>query len=82
MERHLQELLYQQLGPARRGLYYIIGEKELDTDWAAYSKPPEDLKYRKLVIDYTKDDDPDKGFSTIPYEKGGNFIFYLGLFRD
>jgi leukotriene-A4 hydrolase len=79
MERVLQERLH---GPEHRGLFYIIGKKELDTDWASYGELEETLKYRKLVIDYEVGEDPDAAFSTIPYEKGGNFIFYLGLFRD
>jgi leukotriene-A4 hydrolase len=35
-----------------------------------------DHEFTKLVIDL-KGKDPDDAFSSIPYEKGFNFLFYL-----
>lgn len=35
-------------------------------------------KYQRLIIDFEKGEDPDDAYSTIPYEKGANFLLYLG----
>lgn len=35
-------------------------------------------KYQRLVIEFEKGEDPDDAYSTIPYEKGANFLLYLG----
>ena len=34
-------------------------------------------KYQRLVIDFETGEDPDDAYSTIPYEKGANFILHL-----
>jgi len=38
-------------------------------------------KYQRLVIDFEPGEDPDDAYSSIPYEKGSNFLLYLGLFN-
>lgn len=40
-----------------------------------YSDKP---KYQRLVIDFEKGEDPDDAYSSVPYEKGSNFLLYLG----
>jgi leukotriene-A4 hydrolase len=79
MERVLQERLQS---PQHRGLFYIIGKKDLDKDWEMYGEDEKTLKYRKLVVDFDLGEDPDAAFSSIPYEKGASLLFYLGSFRD
>jgi len=34
-------------------------------------------KYQRLQIDFEKGEDPDDAYSSVPYEKGGNFILHL-----
>ncbi|CAE7143150.1 unnamed protein product, partial [Rhizoctonia solani] len=34
-------------------------------------------KYQRLVIDYAYGEDPDDAYSSVPYEKGSNFLLYL-----
>jgi len=34
-------------------------------------------KYQRLVIDFEPGEDPDDAYSSIPYEKGSNFLLYL-----
>ena len=38
-------------------------------------------KYQRLVIDFEPGEDPDDAYSSIPYEKGSNFLLYLGVFN-
>jgi leukotriene-A4 hydrolase len=37
-------------------------------------------KYQHLVINFEPGEDPDGAYSSIPYEKGSNFLLYLGKF--
>ncbi|KAG8986317.1 hypothetical protein FRB90_004074, partial [Tulasnella sp. 427] len=37
----------------------------------------DERKYQRLVIPYTFGEDPDNAYSSIPYEKGSNFLLYL-----
>ncbi|KAH7106395.1 peptidase family M1-domain-containing protein [Auriculariales sp. MPI-PUGE-AT-0066] len=59
---------------AERGLNYIIGKKSLDDALKLYADRP---KYQQLVIPFERGEDPDDAYSTIPYEKGSNFLLYL-----
>ncbi|KAG8712903.1 hypothetical protein FRC08_013953 [Ceratobasidium sp. 394] len=70
-ERLLQRALH---GPAERDFSYIIGKKALDDALAEYKDKP---KFQRLVIDYSFGEDPDDAYSSIPYEKGSNFLLYL-----
>jgi leukotriene-A4 hydrolase len=74
MERVLLQVLYS---PAERGFSYIIGRKALDNDLKNYANRP---KYQRLVIDFEVGEDPDDAYSRIPYDKGSNFLLYLGLY--
>lgn len=72
MERVLQEKLHT---PAHRGFSYLIGAKALGDALLDYQDRP---KYQRLVIDFEFGEDPDDAYSSIPYEKGSNFLLYLG----
>ncbi|KAL0950506.1 hypothetical protein HGRIS_007315 [Hohenbuehelia grisea] len=71
IERVLQEKLHS---PAHRGFSFLIGQKALNDALKQYADRP---KYQRLVIDYEPGEDPDESYSSIPYEKGANFILHL-----
>jgi leukotriene-A4 hydrolase len=73
MERVLQQILR---GPAERGFAYVIGNKALRDDLERYVERP---KYQRLVIDFEPGEDPDEAYSSVPYEKGANFLLHLGM---
>lgn len=66
------ERLTSSKNDAERGFEYIIGAKAL---YDALSKMP--AKYQRLQIPYNIGEDPDDGFSSIPYEKGSTFLLHL-----
>jgi leukotriene-A4 hydrolase len=68
----MQEKLHS---PAHRGFSFIIGYKALEESLKQYVDRP---KYQRLVIEFEKGEDPDDAYSSIPYEKGANFILHLG----
>ena len=68
----LQQVLHS---PAERGFSYLIGSKALYDALKQYESNP---KYQRLVISFEEGEDPDDAYSSIPYEKGANFILYLG----
>jgi leukotriene-A4 hydrolase len=72
MERVLAERIH---GPAERGFSFIIGAKSLGDALREYENRP---KYQRLYIDFEAGEDPDDAYSTIPYEKGANFLLHLG----
>ena len=72
IERVLQQILYS---PAERGFAFIIGSKALIDSLKQYEDRP---KYQRLSISFEKGEDPDDAYSSIPYEKGANFILHLG----
>ncbi|TFK38633.1 peptidase family M1-domain-containing protein [Crucibulum laeve] len=71
IERVLQQVLHS---PADRGFSFLIGEKALKDSLKQYDDRP---KYQRLVIEFEKGEDPDDAYSSIPYEKGANFILHL-----
>ncbi|KII94452.1 hypothetical protein PLICRDRAFT_102250 [Plicaturopsis crispa FD-325 SS-3] len=71
MERVLQEFLHS---PKERGFSFLIGAKALSDALKLYEKQP---KYQRLVIDFETGEDPDDAYSSIPYEKGANFLLHL-----
>ena len=75
MERVLQQKLHS---PAARGFSYVIGAKGLKDALKLYEDRP---KYQRLVINFEKGEDPDDAYSEVPYEKGSNFLLYLGKSR-
>ena len=58
-------------GPLERSFSYIIGRNSLTEAFKQYT---DKLKYQQLVIPFEKGEDPDDAYSTIPYEKGSNFL--------
>ena len=72
MERVLQQKLHSS---AARGFSYVIGAKGLKDALRLYEDRP---KYQRLVINFEKGEDPDDAYSEVPYEKGSNFLLYLG----
>ena len=75
MERLLQLILHT---PAHRDFSFLIGAKDLYDALKDYRDRP---KYQRLMIDFEFGEDPDDAYSSIPYEKGANFILYLGMFE-
>ncbi|KAF8639401.1 hypothetical protein AX17_001526 [Amanita inopinata Kibby_2008] len=71
IERVLQQFLHS---PAHRGFSYLIGSKALKDSLKQYADRP---KYQRLIIGFEKGEDPDDAYSSIPYEKGANFLLYL-----
>ncbi|KAI1790494.1 metalloprotease [Ganoderma leucocontextum] len=71
IERLLLQLLHT---PADRGFSFLIGYKSLQDALKQYEDRP---RYQRLVIDFETGEDPDDAYSTIPYEKGANFILHL-----
>ncbi|KAI0762471.1 metalloprotease [Fomes fomentarius] len=71
IERLLLQLLHT---PADRGFSFLIGSKALSDALKQYTTHP---KYQRLVIDFEPGEDPDDAYSTVPYEKGANFILHL-----
>ncbi|PFH48207.1 hypothetical protein AMATHDRAFT_196923 [Amanita thiersii Skay4041] len=71
LERVLQGYLHS---PAHRGFSYLIGSKALKDSLKLYIEKP---KYQRLIIELDKGEDPDDSYSSIPYEKGANFLLYL-----
>jgi leukotriene-A4 hydrolase len=76
MERALQRVLHSE---ADRGFSFLIGRKALTEALEQYQDRP---KYQRLVINFEKGEDPDDAYSSIPYEKGSNFILHLGGFNS
>ncbi|CDO71730.1 hypothetical protein BN946_scf184920.g14 [Trametes cinnabarina] len=71
IERVLLQLLHT---PADRGFSFLIGRTALANALAQYAAKP---KYQRLVIDFDVGEDPDDAYSTVPYEKGANFLLHL-----
>lgn len=59
-------------GDATRDFEYIVGQKALND--SLKKMPP---RYQRLHIPYKQGEDPDDGFSSIPYEKGAQLLLYL-----
>ncbi|KAA1468302.1 Metalloprotease [Dentipellis sp. KUC8613] len=71
IERLLQQFLHS---PAERGFSFLVGSKSLHDALRLYNDKP---KYQRLVIDFEPGEDPDDAYSTVPYEKGANFLLYI-----
>jgi leukotriene-A4 hydrolase len=72
MERVLQGKLHSS---GERGFAHVIGYKDLQDALESYKDRP---KYQRLVIEFDRGEDPDEAYSDVPYEKGSNFLLYLG----
>lgn len=77
---YLERLLLQKVhgdgaeGAAHRGFSYIIGRKALRDSLVQFAENP---RFQRLVPEFRPGEDPDDAFSSIPYEKGSNFLLYL-----
>ncbi|TFY77753.1 hypothetical protein EWM64_g6259 [Hericium alpestre] len=71
IERLLQQFLHSS---AERGFSFLIGSKALQNALNLYKDKP---KYQRLVIDFEPGEDPDEAYSTVPYEKGANFLLHI-----
>lgn len=74
IERLLLQIIYT---PAHRGFSFLIGSKALYDDLKLYESQP---KYQRLQIDFEYGESPDDAFSSVPYDKGANFLLYVGEF--
>ncbi|KAL8997992.1 MAG: hypothetical protein Q9188_006196 [Gyalolechia gomerana] len=70
LERRIQASVH---GEPHRDFSAIIGWKALSDSIADFG---EEHEFTKLVIDL-KGKDPDDAFSSVPYEKGFHFLYYL-----
>lgn len=70
----LQVVNGPEVGPAARGFSYIIGAKALQDALEQFESVK---RFQRLVPEFHEGEDPDDAFSSIPYEKGSNFILYL-----
>jgi leukotriene-A4 hydrolase len=70
LERRIQAAVH---GEPHRDFSAIIGWKALEDSVAQFGA---DHEFTKLIIDL-KWQDPDDAFSSIPYEKGFHFLYYL-----
>lgn len=70
LERRIQASIH---GESHRDFSAIIGWKALTDSIEGYGA---DHEYTKLIPNL-KDQDPDDAFSSIPYEKGFTFLYYL-----
>ncbi|KAJ1923530.1 Leucyl aminopeptidase yscIV [Tieghemiomyces parasiticus] len=68
-----RKILGRMHGEPVRQFAAILGWKELETAVRFYGA---DHPFTALNVDLT-DQDPDDAFSTVPYEKGFNLLFYL-----
>ncbi|KIX01374.1 leukotriene A-4 hydrolase/aminopeptidase [Rhinocladiella mackenziei CBS 650.93] len=71
LERRIQSIVHG--GDRWRDFSAIIGWKAMSDSIEQYGP---DHEFTKLVIDL-KGKDPDDAFSSIPYEKGFNFLYYI-----
>lgn len=75
IERLLLQVVHgPEEGPAQRGFSYIIGAKALTDALEQFKDIP---RFQRLVPVFKEGEDPDDCFSSIPYEKGSNFILHL-----
>lgn len=74
IERLLLQIIYT---PAHRGFSFLIGSKKLYDDLKQYQSTP---RYQRLQIDFEYGENPDDAYSSIPYDKGANFLLHIGKF--
>lgn len=59
-------------GEQARQLSFTVGRRGLVDDLARLEP-----RFQRLVAEYKDYEDPDEGYSQVPYEKGANFLYYL-----
>lgn len=72
IERLLQQILHS---PAHRGFSFLTGSKYLYDDLKLYEQ--RNKKYQKLQIEFEKGENPDDAYSSVPYDKGANFLLHI-----
>ncbi|BGP27644.1 Leucyl aminopeptidase yscIV [Rhodotorula toruloides] len=63
-------------GPQTRDFEYIIGAKSMNDDLRRYDRDGW-RKAQRLHIPYDFGEDPDEFYSSVAYDKGANFLYYL-----
>ena len=77
---YLERLLLQRVhgdgkqGAAYRGFSYIVGAKALRESLEDFKDTP---RFQRLVPVFADGEDPDDAFSSIPYDKGSNFLLHI-----
>ncbi|EFP83266.1 uncharacterized protein PGTG_09219 [Puccinia graminis f. sp. tritici CRL 75-36-700-3] len=72
---YLERLILREIhSDAERYFSYIIGRKALGDALQEFKDKP---KFQQLEIQYEFGEDPDLAFSSVPYDKGANFLLYL-----
>ncbi|WVQ82071.1 leukotriene A-4 hydrolase/aminopeptidase [Cryptococcus sp. DSM 104549] len=72
---YLERLIIREThGEAARQLSYTVGRRALVDDLERL-----DARFQRLVAEYKEHEDPDEGYSQVPYEKGANFLYFLEL---
>lgn len=75
LERLLLQIVHaDDNGPAHRGFSYIIGNKAMRDALEEFRDTP---RFQRLIPEFRDGEDPDDAFSSIPYDKGSNFLLYL-----
>lgn len=68
----MQQFLYSS---AHRDFAYLNGAKSLSDSLKSFEDRP---KYQRLVTDFESGENPQDAYSRVPYEKGANFLLFLG----
>ncbi|GAA6041801.1 hypothetical protein JCM8097_007167 [Rhodosporidiobolus ruineniae] len=62
-------------GPAARDFEYVLGAKAMQDDLERFDKG--EKKGQRLHIPYATGEDPDDLYSSVAYDKGATFLYYL-----
>lgn len=74
---YLERLIINEVhGPASRDFAYIIGAKAMYDSLERFESSHQP-GYQRLHISYSPGQDPDDGFSSIPYDKGSQLLYLL-----
>lgn len=77
---YFERLLLQRVhgdgekGAAHRGFSYIIGARAMHQSLEEFADNP---RFQRLVPEFRDGEDPDDAFSSIPYDKGSNFLLHI-----
>ena len=71
-----RKILGRLHGESARQFSAILGYKDL-TESIKHFEEIKHMEYTRLVPDLRGGIDPDDSFSTVPYEKGFNLLYYL-----
>lgn len=77
---YFERLLLQRVhgdgekGAAHRGFSYIIGARAMRQSLEEFAENP---RFQRLVPEFRDGEDPDDAFSSIPYDKGSNFLLHI-----